>query len=85
MKLVRLVTLTLNEVTPTHYLFTIEVELSNFWSGTRIETFNCFKEKKSSMSSFMDNGSHVFNEWLYLDNSINAILSTETKIYGYKK
>ena len=77
----KLIELELINETPTTYIFTIKVETTSFWGKPVIETIDCFRVKRELQSKFMSTGDCIFHKWLYLDNSINAILSKDVKMY----
>lgn len=76
-----LLELIVTETTSSHILFKISVEESNFWGVKKIKEYNCQRPLKCIQSKFISNGESIYLKWLYLDNSINTILSTNEKYY----
>jgi len=74
----------LKETTKTHYLFTIEVEVKNFWGTPKIEVHDCYKSVSGGQSKFISDGQGIYHRWLFLDYTIDAILSTKEKTYNKK-
>lgn len=79
----KLIELYIIETTSTHYIFTIKVETTGFWGKKTIESFDCTQGINTLIkrSRFISNGESIYHTWLYLDNAINAILSTKNKTY----
>lgn len=78
-----LIELIFKEETETHYLFKIIVSKKGLFGGETILDFDCAKEKGSPQSYLISNGRRLFMFMLGIDDSINAILSSENK--NYKK
>jgi hypothetical protein len=71
----------LKETTKTHHLFTIEVQTYGFWGKPRTEIHDCYRSVHGGQSKFISDGQGIYNRWLFLDYTIEAILSTKDKTY----
>jgi len=80
----KLIELKVQEVTKTHYLFSISIETINIFGRKKIKVYDCQRGLNDIQSKFISNGKVVFLKWLYMDNSINAILSTKSQTYKIK-
>ena len=71
------------ETKDNYYLFQIEIKTSVlFGLFSKTQVFDCFKTIGSDLNRFQHNGDCIYNKFLYLDNSINAILSGSNKNYN---
>ena len=78
----KLLELIFEEKTKEYYFFNITIERS-FLGFKTTKTYDCQRCIKNSQSRFISNGQLVFLKHLYLDDSINAILSKINKNYHY--
>ena len=82
MKMIELIII---EKTDKSYFFKIIIEKKAFFGlFKKIEVFNCFKDLNNTQSRFTENGQTLFNKFLNLDSSINALLSKSNKNYNHK-
>ena len=71
------------EETEEYIFFKVKIEYRTFWGRKKIEWFDCVNNKrhKNDLNTFLSNGEKVYVRWLYLDNIINPILTTKSRIY----
>ena len=76
-----LIQLEYTEETEKYHLFTIKVKTRTFWGKEKIHIIDCAREKDFTQSYKIDGGKKLYNSYLRIDDSINAILETKTKCY----
>ena len=69
------------EETKKYHLFIIKVKTRTFWGKEKIDIIDCARRRDFSQSYKIDGGERLYNNYLNIDDSINAILETKSRCY----